>query len=339
MRGVLLTGATTPYGQALARALLADPRFGTILAAGIEPNAPGLPASARLVYRRVDLTRSRDIQTLLGGPACDLGIEALVHGAWHRKAGDAGRKVHDLNVASTRELFQTAEEHPTLCHIVLRSYADIYRIDTEAPVLIREDHPLRLTAEMPQILRDHLEADVTACMQMSTGRLPITVLRFAELLAPDSGSQLFDYLSSRVCFHPLGFDPMLCLLSMADAVRATVAALDRRTAGIFNIPGKDVLPLSEVIALSGRRSVPVPEPLLAPLYALRARALHTDFRYDLNRFRFHQSGVLVGTRAREVLGYMPEVPIDWERIGGEAKVDVGSDQGSRAAVGSFRRNT
>jgi UDP-glucose 4-epimerase len=133
--------------------------------------------------------------------------------------------------------------------------------------------------------------------------------------APDSGSQLFYYLSSRICLHPLGFDPMLCLLSMDDAVRATVAALTKRAQGIFNIPGKDVLPLSEVIALSGRRSVPVPEALLGPLYALRARAIHTDFRYDLNRLRFHQSGVLDGTRAKEVLGYEPRAGIDWERIG------------------------
>jgi hypothetical protein len=31
----------------------------------------------------------------------------------------------------------------------------------------------------------------------------------------------------------------------------------------------------------------------------------------MNRRRFHYSGVLDGRRAREVLGYVPSVPVDW----------------------------
>lgn len=324
MKGVLLTGATTPFGRALAQALVADESFGQILAAGIEEGAPGLPQHARLTYRRVDLTRARDIQTLLRGPARELGVEAVIHGAWHRharNARDAGPKIRKLNVDSTREIVRLAEEHPTIQHFVLRSYADIYRIDSDEPVLIDEEHPLRLAADMPQILRDHLEADVTVCMRMGMSRLAITVLRFAEIVAPSSGSQLFDYLSSRVCFRPLGFDPMLCLLTIEDAVHATLAALRRRAPGIFNIPGKDILPVSRAVSLARRACVPVPGPLLAPLYGLRSRAIHTDFRYDMNHFRFHLSGVLDGRRAAEVLGFSPSVALDWEAIARLATVE------------------
>ncbi len=320
MNGVLLTGATTPFGRALAQALVDDEGFGPILAAGIEEGAPGLPTHPRLIYRRVDLTRSRDIQGLLGGPARELGIEAVIHGAWHRKAIDAGPRIRRLNVESTRELLRLAEEHPTIRHFVLRSYADIYRIDSDEAVLLGEEHPLRLSAEMPQILRDRLEADVTACMRMGMSRLSISVLRFAEIVAPGVGSQLFDYLSSRVCFRPLGFDPMLCLLSVGDAVRATMAALRARASGIFNIPGKDILPLSRAVALARRACVPVPGPLLSPLYGLRARAMHTDFRYDMNHFRFHLSGVVDGRRAAEVLGFAPEIALDWQAISEQATV-------------------
>jgi UDP-glucose 4-epimerase len=177
---------------------------------------------------------------------------------------------------------------------------------------------------MPQIERDRLEADVTVCMRMGMSKVSIAVLRFAELLAPDSGSQLFDYLSSKVCFRPIGFDPMLSLLSIDDAVSATLAALRPRRAadgaheanpsGIFNIVGHDVLPLSRAVELARRVPIPVPGPLLRPLYALRQRAIHAEFRYDLNALRFHLSGVLDGRRAREVLGYAPRVPIDWEAI-------------------------
>ncbi|HRG96413.1 MAG TPA: hypothetical protein PLR99_09205 [Polyangiaceae bacterium] len=329
MSGVLLTGATTPFGRALVRGLLGEPRLCPVLAVGAESPEEAarlFPVDSRLTYARADLTRPRDLQTLLGGPARDLGLRAVVHGAWHRRAADSGRKIRQLNVDSTRELLRLSEEHPTIEHFVLRSYADVYRIDTEEPVLIAEEHPLRLVGGMPQIERDRLEADVTVCMRMGMSKVSIAVLRFAELLAPDSGSQLFDYLSSKVCFRPIGFDPMLSLLSIADAVSATLAALRPRRAsdgeatreacpsGIFNIVGRDVLPLSRAVELARRVSIPVPGPLLRPLYGLRQRAIHAEFRYDLNALRFHLSGVLDGRRAREVLGYAPRVPIDWEAI-------------------------
>ena len=92
---------------------------------------------------------------------------------------------------------------------LLRSYTEVYRIDSDEPVLLAEEHPLRLVEGMRQAERDRLEADVTVCMRMGMTKLSIAVLRLAEVPAPDSGSQLFDYLSSKVCFRPIGFDPML----------------------------------------------------------------------------------------------------------------------------------
>ena len=46
----------------------------------------------------------------------------------------------------------------------------------------------------------------------------VTHLQLA--LVAQSGSQLHDYLQSRVCLRPMGFDPMLNVLSVDDAVRA-----------------------------------------------------------------------------------------------------------------------
>jgi UDP-glucose 4-epimerase len=160
-------------------------------------------------------------------------------------------------------------------------------------------------------VRDRVEADVTVCTRMGLSPLSITVLRCAEILAPDMGSQLHDYLSSRVCLRPFGFDPMLNLLTLEDTVRALVLALGTEATGIFNIPGADTLPLRRAIALWGRSGIALPGPLLAPLYAVRASALGMEFRYDMNHRRFHFSAILDGRRARNVLGYAPEHPIAW----------------------------
>jgi hypothetical protein len=88
-------------------------------------------------------------------------------------------------------------------------------------------------------------------------------------------------------------------------------ALRSRDGGVFNIPGADTLPLSRIAARWGRVDLPVPGPLLAPLYRLRTRVVGLDFRYDLNTRRFHFGGMLDGRRARDRLGYQPGRPIDW----------------------------
>ncbi|MBK8263226.1 MAG: hypothetical protein IPK80_18020 [Nannocystis sp.] len=318
-RRVMVSGATTPGGAALVRALLEEPSIELVLALGLEEAgsaavATALPgAERRLVYEQVDLRRPRALRRLLFGRARALEISAVVHSALHRSARDGGRGVHDLNVESMREFLHLLERHPTISRLVVRSYAEVYRLVQDRPSIVDEEHPLDLRPEAPQWVRDRVEADLTACSAMGQGRLKVIVLRCAECLAPGSGSQLYDYLQSRVCMRPLGFDPMMNLLSIEDQCAAIVSALRYGGQGIFNIPGADTLPLSRLIARFGRVEVPVPAPLLGPLYRLRSATIGADFRYDLNYWRFHFSGVLDGARARERLGYSPQHPLRFPR--------------------------
>ncbi len=317
-RRILITGATTPPGLALVRALLADPAIEHVLAIGREAPAAlagALPQSPRFTYEVVDLRRARQIRGLLFGPARDLGVTAVVHSALHRRARDQGRGVHELNVESTRELLHLLERHPTVRRLVYRSFAEVYRLVPDKPSVVDEEHPLEHGPRAPQWIRDRVEADLTVCSRMGLGRLELVVLRCAECLAPDSGSQLHDYLASRVCLRPLGFDPMLNLLSIDDMVAAIRLALASDRQGVFNIPGHDTLPLSRLIARFGRVDLPLPEPALGPLYRLRSATIGTDFRYDLNYWRFHFSGVLDGARARAELGYVPRSPLAWPTPG------------------------
>ncbi len=232
----------------------------------------------------------------------------MVHTALSRRPGRSGEKAHALDVGATRELLLQSERHPTIRRFVYRSFGDVYRVQSSEPDLLDESYPLELEPSTGR-LRDRLEADLMVTSRVGMSRLEIVVLRCAEILAEGTGSQLWDYLQSRVCLRPLGFDPMINILSVADAVRAITMALSRPVRGVFNVPGADTLPLSHVIHHFGRLDVPVPGLLLAPLYRLRKVALGMEFRYDLNMRRFHFGGVLDGTRAASALGYEPRHPL------------------------------
>jgi UDP-glucose 4-epimerase len=308
---VLVTGATTPLGVALVRGLLAAPEIERVLAVGLEPRPIALGVDPRLDYRSVDLTRTRPVHDLVHGAARGLGIDAVVHTALHRRAIDRGRHVHAQNVEATRTLLLECERQPGIRRFVYRSAAEVYALAPTEPNLLDEDAPLDFRPDMPQWLRDRVEADQLVCSRMGLSSLAIVVLRCAEILAPGTGSQLHDYLCTKVCLRPLGFDPMINVLSIADFVRAVRLALAGRGHGVYNVPGADTLPLSRVVALAGRTGVPVPGPLLAPLYRLRTWTTGLDFRYDLEHGRLHFGGVVDGARARDQLGYQPTSPSAW----------------------------
>ncbi len=313
MKGALVTGATTPVGAAIVAQLLKDQVASPVLAVGAESyeDVKGLFAQPEVIYVQADLTRSRELRTLLFAPAKAHNVETVIHTALHRAAHATGSRVHQLNVESTRELLRLCEDHPTIRTFVLRSHAEIYRVRAVEPEIIDERHPIDLSPQIAQWLRDRAEADLTTCASIGLSSLSIRVLRCAECLAPDTGSQLFDYLGSQICFQPLGFDPMINLISLPDLARAFALATVAQSSGIFNIPGKDTLPLSVLIEKWGQTSVPVPSVLLSPLYWLRNKVIGSDFVYDLNRFRFHFSAVMDGHRAERLLHYTPQSAIMW----------------------------
>ena len=311
-KAVLVTGADAPIGERLVHLLLDDSRVSHVVAAtGHAPEVFPLKSSDRLTVIQVDLRKSRQVHNLLFGLATERRVEVVVHTAMHLDAADEGKRVHAFNVQPIRNLLHLCERQPDIRRFVLRSASAVYQVQRDLPVLIAEDHPLNMAGNAPQWVRDRVEADLTTCVRMGIAPLDIAVLRMAEALAPGTGSQMFDFLQSPVCFHPGGFDPMVNLLSIDDTAHALSCAIHVDSVGVFNIPGADTLPLSTCIRRWGRIGIPTPDNLLGPLYRLRRRFVGRDFRYGMNRRWFTYSGVLDGNRAQNVLGFVPSHPIDW----------------------------
>lgn len=309
---VMVTGATTPLGRALVGSLASSKDCSFVLAVGRDARDER-PWPARARYCSVDLTHRREIDDLVCGDAVAGAIDTVVHLAQHRDPGDDGSTVHAQNVSATRELLLRCLDHSTIQRFVHHSTANVYELDHSAASLLDENAALNFDVDAPQWLRDRLEADLTVCSYFGQ-RLNIAVLRCAELLAPDSGSVLWSYLSSHVCLRPMGFDPMINVLSLPDASAAFAAAARAVDTGVFNIPGADTLPLSCAIAAAGHLSLPMPGPMLIPFYSARRRITHRDFPYDtLTRRRLRLGGIVDGTRARRLLGYVPTQQVQWPR--------------------------
>ena len=310
---VLVTGASSPIGEQVVLRLLKDSRVELILAVGDKGRSFTLPKHPRIQQHQIRFGSQRQLHTLLFGPAIEAEVDVVIHTSQAESASQEGSAVHEHNVESLRALVGFAERHPTIRRLVLRSCGAVYQVQRDLPALISEEHPLNMASGAPQWVRDRVEADFTACARMGLSSLQIVVLRMAEILSIGCGSQMYDYLESSVCFRPIGFDPMLNLLTIEDAAMALHKAAHTDSQGVFNVPGIDTLPLTEVIALWGRPSIALPETGIHWMYRLRRVVKGGQFRYGMNRRRFHYSGVLDGRRAFNVLQYVPAHPISWTR--------------------------
>ncbi len=324
---VMVTGASTPLGLAIVEQLGALPEVTFVLAVGLEQPPQQLVADRRLRYIGTDLTHARLAHDLVWGEARRHSVDTVIHAAQHRSANGGGLRVHLQNVEATRALLAACKDHPSIRRFVLRSFAEVYATPHATTHLLSEDDALDFDPAMPQWVRDRVEADLMACAQVGSP-LHVAVLRCAELLAPDCGSQLWDYLRSHVCLRPLGFDPIINVLSVEDAAAAFMAAARSTAVGPFNIPGADTLPLSRAISESLRFAIAVPGPVMSPLYRLRRRVVGLEFHYSINARRFHFGGVLDGTRASNELGYIPMHRVSWPRPWWRQLLDrLASDRG------------
>ncbi len=306
MSGILVTCVGRPAGLELCRALALH---APVLACGREPEAGvgKLLRGTAVRYVATDLAHSRNRRALLFGPALDAGIEAVVH-------APACDPQHPHAAADVlRELLHLCDRHPTIRRFVYRSTTDVYRAGPGDPSLVDEEHPVEAGATAPAWLHDLVEADQAACAHVGASRVSVAVLRCAEILLPGGDGPLQQWLRSEPCLRPLGFDPMVNLLTAEDLIRAVSLALREHAGGVFNVPGADTLPLSELAAKAKKRCIALPDPVVAALYRLRGVTGPT-FDYRTQGTRFHFGGVPCGRAALAAFGYQPRTPICWPAL-------------------------
>src|SRR5262249_22321199 len=113
------------------------------------------------------------------------------------------------------------------------------------------------------------------------------------------------YLSRPVVLTILGYDPLFQFVHESDVIRAFMLAIENDCAGVFNIVGEGVLPLSRVIRIAGKIQLPIPEILMKNLVQFLwysdmspAPASHLNFLKYLC--------IADGEKAKKIMGFTPQ---------------------------------
>ena len=249
---VLITGLGTFWGSRVAQALEADPEVEVIV--GLDRNEPTVP------LERTEYVRSDESYSILNRIVKAARIDTIVHTFLVVDSTQmSSRTIHEINVIGTMNLFAAASAAgSTVRNVVVKSSTLVYGAHPKDPVWFSEESR-RAAPPRAMVERSLLEVEsYVRDFAVDNPHVAVAMLRFSNVLGPDITTPLAKALELPLVPSVFGFDPRFQFVHEADVVRAILFVLAGEIQGIFNVAGDGLLPWSEVAAICGKRTFPLP---------------------------------------------------------------------------------
>jgi UDP-glucose 4-epimerase len=249
---VLVTGLATFWGGRVAQALEADPDVDVIV--GLDRFEPTVK------LERTEYVRSDESYSILARIVKAARIDTIVHTFLVVDSTQMrSRSMHEINVIGTMNLFAAASApESTVRDVVVKSSTLVYGSSPKDPVWFSEEtrrshtprHPVeRSLTEVEGYVRD---------FAVDNPHVTVALLRFSNVLGPDISTPIAKALQLPLVPALFGFDPRLQFVHEDDVIRAILFVLANGVQGIYNVAGDGLLPWSEVAAICGKRTLPLP---------------------------------------------------------------------------------
>ena len=263
-RRVLITGLGTFWGGRVAQALEADPDVDVIV--GLDRHEPTVP------LERTEYVRSDENYSILARIVKATRVDTIVHtflvvdSTQMRVAHDPRDQRHRHHEPVRRGVgagLHRAQRRREVVHARLRR-------PPEGPGVVLRGDPPRAAARgrsverslargrglRPRLRRGQPARATSPCCGSPTCSAPTSPRRSPRPSSCPLVPSMF------------GFDPRFQFVHEDDVVRAILFVLDGEVPGIYNVAGDGLLPWSEVAAICGKRTFPLPPFGLGP--AVRA---------------------------------------------------------------------
>ncbi len=251
-RRVLITGLASFWGGRLAQSLEADPAVEVII--GLDTRKP------RVKLERTEYVRSDENYSILSRIVQATGVDTIAHTFMVVDSTQmSSRAMHEINVIGTMNLFAAAGvAGSTVRNIVVKSSSLVYGSSPKDPNWFRETDK-RAGVARTRVERSLLEVEsYVRDFARDNPHVCLSLLRFCNVIGPDITTPLTRALQMPLVPKVAGFDPRFQLVHEDDVVSALLFALSREVPGIYNVAGDGLLPWSEIMAIVGKRGIPMP---------------------------------------------------------------------------------
>jgi UDP-glucose 4-epimerase len=257
-RRVLITGLGTFWGGRVAQALEKDPNVDVIV--GLDRFEPTVQ------LERTEFVKADQSYSILARIVKATKVDTILHTFLVVDSSQmSGRTLHEINVIGTMNLLAAAgAPDSSVRHLVVKSSTLVYGAAHTDPTWFREEMQ-RTRGPKTRVERSLLEVEgYIRDFAEDNPHVTVSLLRFANVLGTDIVTSLSKALDLPLVPQILGFDPLLQFVEEDDVVRSIEFAMRNDLPGIFNVAGDGRLPWSEVAAICGKRTFPLP-PLLTEL--------------------------------------------------------------------------
>lgn len=325
MKHVLVTHADLPLGRRIVKLLWHDASVARIVAVGegATPRAFNpyrIGPDPRLRYERVDLARQRSVSELFRSKRMRaIGIDSVVYVPRHGAAPEGPPVVARVaqRTAEARHVLHFATESRTIERLVALGSAFVYRLIPGNANQLTEESPLDLDPQVAPELRTWIDCDMLFHAAIASSRLRVTLLRVPTVVASGGYVYLHPGLEgpAGLRVRPAGFDPLCPVIADKDVANAVRSALVAGASGVYNVAGREQLPLSVLGRWTRRPCVPVPGPLLRAASVAAAQLGNDRLQTALGGPHLRYGMSLDTTRASRLLGFAPRYHVGVVRAG------------------------
>lgn len=251
-RRVLVTGLSTFWGGRVAQALEADPNVEVIV--GLDREEPTVE------LERTEYVRSDENYSILSRIVKATKVDTIIHTFLVvDSSGTSSRRIHEINVIGTMNLFAAASSPgSTVRTVAVKSSTLVYGASAKDPNVFREEHQ-RVGPARTAVERSLLEVEgYVRDFAEDNPHVTVSMLRFSNVLGETIRTPLSKALSLPLAPRILGFDPRFQFVHEDDVIRAILFVLEHNLPGVYNVAGDGLLPWSEVAAIAGKRTFPLP---------------------------------------------------------------------------------
>jgi UDP-glucose 4-epimerase len=266
-RRVLVTGLGSFWGGRVAKALESDPTVDVIV--GLDKLEP------QVELQRTEYVRSDENYSILSRIVSATQVDTIVHTFLAVDSTQMRAKtMHEINVIGTMNLFAAATDS-SVRNVVVKSAAYVYGAHPRDPVWFTEETP-RQTPPRHRVERSLSEVEsYVHDFAVDNPHVAVSMLRFSNVLGTEISTPLSKMLEAPMVPSIFGFDPRFQFVHEDDVIRAILYVLDRDLAGVYNVAGDGLVPWSEVAAICGKRTMPLP-PVGRGVFAAGLRRLGID---------------------------------------------------------------
>jgi len=245
---VAVTGIAGYLGQRVLGLLEADGRVDRVIGIDIEEPIAGSP---KLEYHQIDVRDAR-----LG--KIFVGVDTVVHLAFQHDPIRDEARMHSVNVEGTANVLEAAAA-TGVGKIVYPSSATVYGAHPDNDFPLTEASPLRANTDFAYAAHKLETERLLDAFRSDHADIVVTVFRSAIVFGPSVENFVSRLMEAPRITTVRGYEPPLQLVHEDDVASAIALAVGTDLDGIYNLSADGWLSSEEVVVLSGKKRVELPE--------------------------------------------------------------------------------